>query len=547
MRVRVGVFACAAFAVCAACQPQTMQPQASDGLAVGSRPNVLLIVADDLGYLDLGAYGSEIETPNIDALAASGLILTNYYTAPMCAPTRAMLLSGTDNHRAGLGAQRVGGPDALPGYEGYLNDRVVSVSTRLQSAGYHTYMAGKWHLGLEEEQGPAARGFERSFVLLDGGASHFGDMVGYTPAGPARYRDDGPMVESLPEDFYSTIAYTDRMIDYIDANAEDGQPFFGYLAYTAPHWPTHALEEDMARTEGRYDDGYDVLREERFARWKDLGFGPADAELAALPTDYVPWDDLSAEQKAVRVRTMEAYAAMVERMDAEIGRLLDHLDAIGERDDTLVIFVADNGAEGTEVGFLEEYRATFDNSVENIGRPNSYAMIGAGWAAAGDAQYWLRKTFTAEGGIHVPAIINGPALGVPAGRSDAIVAVHDLAPTFLELAGASETVPAPPGAEPFHPITGRSFAGLLRGEVAMTRADTEVLAFELHGHRAIRRGDWKATWVQPPQGPGRWQLFNLVEDPAERHDLATEQPALLAELADAWDAYADEYGVDVIE
>ncbi len=249
------------------------------GLTAGSRPNILLIVADDLGYQDLSAFGGEIPTPNIDALAAAGVVLTNFYSSVACQPTRAMLMSGTDHHLAGVGSQArfIEGNSS---YQNRLTERVASIAERMGALDYHTYMAGKWHLGDRSGQTPADRGFERSFVLLQPGAFHF-DMISYGANAPVTYQDDGVQVESLPEGFYSTITYTDRMIGYIDEAAATDRPFFGYLAYTAPHWPIQALDEDMARVRGRYDEGYDVIRERRFQRLKDLGYIPAGAARAA--------------------------------------------------------------------------------------------------------------------------------------------------------------------------------------------------------------------------------------------------------------------------
>jgi arylsulfatase len=373
-------------------------------------------------------------------------------------------------------------------------------------------------------------------------------MRGYQASIPvARYADDGVPVASLPEGFYSTIAYTDLMIGYVDEALADEKPFFGWLAYTAPHWPTHALDADMAKTRGRYDEGYDVIRERRFARWKALGFAPADAELPRVPVDYKPWDALSAEEQAVSARTMEVYAAMVERMDAEIGRLLAHLEARGALENTLVVFMSDNGAEGNDEtwGTVADYLPQFDNSLDNIGRPGSYRFIGRGWAEAGSAPFLLRKTFATEGGVHVPAIVSAPGLGITRGRTDALAAVFDLAPTFLELAGATDAPAAAPA--DLMPITGRSFAGFLRGEPGATRGETETIAWEMQGHRAVRRGRWKAEWILPPHGPGAWQLFDLAEDQGERNDLAAARPDVLAELTAEWDRYAAANGVIVIE
>jgi arylsulfatase len=516
------------------------------GLAPGARPNILLIVADDLGYQDLGVFGSEIRTPTIDRLAAEGLILSRFYTSVACQPTRAMLHSGTDNHLAGVGRQGGYTPDEL-GYEGFLTRRVASVAERMAALDYHAYMVGKWHLGEREGQTPADRGFERSFVLLQAGAFHFGMIPYGTNAGPT-YQLDGETLESLPDDFYSTVAYTDQIIEFLDEPRGVDEPFFAFVSYTAPHWPIQALDEDMAQTRGRYDEGYDVIRERRYERWRELGFAPAGAKQPRLYSGFTPWSELSEQQHAEYARTMEAYAAMVERLDAEIGRLLDHLRATGELDNTLVVFMADNGAEAVdqEGPFLADYRATFDNSLENIGRPNSYRVIGQGWGEAGSAPYFLAKSAMAEGGIHTPAIVSAPGLGVASGRSDAIVAAFDLAPTFVELAGGDGGTFTLDGAATL-PMTGRSFAGLLRGEPEGGRGASDIVAFEHAGHRAIYRGDWKALWMPPPNGAGAWQLYDLANDPGENFDLAARHPELLAELADAWAAYAAESLVRVAE
>jgi arylsulfatase len=543
--------------------------------AADTRPNLLLIVADDLGYTDLGVFGSEISTPNIDRLAKSGLVLTNYYTTPLCAPTRSELLSGTDHHRAGEGMMQVQ-IEGAPGYEGFLNHRVVSLATRLKDAGYHTYMAGKWHLGFGDDQSPHARGFERTFALLDGGASHFGDQIGVLTGTKARYREDGQPVTQLPADFYSTDFYTDKLIGYLEAQKGDGKPFFAYLAYTAPHWPIQAPDADIARQRGRYDEGFEVLRQRRFEAWKVAGMAPADAELPRLPRNYVPWASLTDEEKAVSVRTMETYAAMIEHMDGQIGRLLDYLKSTGRLANTLIVFQSDNGAEG--MAGSPEFGGGADNGLDKIGRPGSFAFIGPGWAEASSAPFYLTKAYTAEGGIHVPAIINGPKLGVPTGRNDALIITYDVAPTFLELARADPALYA--DREDVLPITGRSFAGLLRGDYA-GRGESDVVGREHAGNGAIRRGDWKLLWVSdsgfyqgeappgggpPPMsglpmprarfdhgtpagtpiGPGGpWQLFNLKSDPAEHNDLTASQPQIAAELLREWDRYVTDDGVIV--
>jgi arylsulfatase len=406
---------------------------------------------------------------------------------------------------------------------------------------YHTSMVGKWHLGMEEGQAPADRGFERSFVVLEPAAFHF-DLIGYRELDGVHYEQDGEPVTSLPEDFYSTIAYTDHMLGFIDEASAADRPFFGYVAYTAPHWPIQARDEDMAKVRGRYDEGYDIIRERRFERLKQLGLIPADASEPNLAANFTPWDELTPESQAEDIAVMEAYAAMIERMDTEIGRMIDHLDEIGELDDTLIVFMSDNGAEGTSNGsFLADYRSKFNNSIENIGRRDSYRLIGLGWGEAGAAFDFLTKGALAQGGIHSPAVVSAPGLGLKPGQSDALLAALDIAPTFVELAGGKNSTTV--GGRDVLPMTGRSFAALLRGEVQATRGDSETLAFEHGGQRAVFRGKWKALWMRAPNGIGDWQLFDLAADPGETRDLAAANPGLVAELAAAYDAHAAAVGV----
>jgi len=532
----------------------------SGGLAFGSRPNVLLIVVDDMGFTDLGVFGGEIATSNIDRLAARGTIFSNYYSAPLCAPTRAMLLTGTDHHRAGEGLmdRHVEG---APGYEGHLNESAVTVASRLRDAGYNTYMSGKWHLGREPADQPAARGFEHSFALLDGGGDHFE----FKPASEGlkvQYSDDGAPFTELPDDFYSTVYFTDRMIGYLEDQPDRTEPFFAYLAYTAPHWPVQALDEDLALQKGKYDAGYEVLRQERFEAWKKLGIEQNTGLMPNLPTVYRPWNSLTPEEQARSSRIMEAYAAMISRLDIEIGRVLDHLEKSGQLDNTLIIFQSDNGAEGG--GPLDP--AT---TLEEAGRRGSVVSIGPEWAAASGAPHSMLKYFGNQGGVNVPAIISAPTLGAPIGRSDSLLVTYDVAPTLLELAGVDPSVAPRPGALS---ITGKSFLPLLQGNLTyVAHPATEVLAWEHAGQAAVRRGDWKLVWFDRGKGPtqrivgqpvhaspaptrealerggprgdpvgvgGPWRLYNVAEDPAELHDRSAEHPELVEELKAAWLDYA---------
>lgn len=512
--------------------------------------NIVLIVADDLGFTDPGFMGSEISTPNLDALAKNGVLLNNFYVAPTCSPTRAMLLTGTDPHLAGIGtmAEAIApNQENQPGYEGYLNDRVVTVSTLLRDAGYHTYMTGKWHLGFAANQSPRARGFERSFAMLPGSGSHFEMSTGPERPVNESYREDGNYVDRFPDDFYSSDFFTQQMIGYIDANLDDRRPFFAYLAYTAPHWPLHVPEQDRNIYRGMYDEGYDVWRQRRIEGAMRVGAIPHEV---GIPPDLSPapaWEELSAEQQALAARKMELYAAMVEIMDRNIGALIAYLDEFGVLENTVVIFLSDNGADGMPLEALmpAEWLQGFDNSFDKLGSVDSYTSYGSAWAqvSTGPFRYW--KFHATEGGVRAPAFLFfGDAITRPGGSGSVsrLTSAMDIAPTILDFAGVPHPGEQYDGRE-ILPPRGRSLLPALIGENGENR---HQVAGELFHGRYLRRGDWKAVWdidAQFESSGGPWQLFNLAEDPAELTDLASEFPEILAELVDAWESYADETGV----
>ena len=543
----------------AAQEPATAsEPAGAAEPAADRAPNVLLIVMDDVGYTDLGAYGSEIETPNIDALAEDGVLLTSFYGTPLCTPTRAMLLTGVNNHRAGVGVmahERVPNLQGLPGYEGYLNHRVATVSEILQDAGYHTYMTGKWDLGFAEDQSPAARGFEKSFALLPGGAGHF-TMLGTFGPGNVPYREDGQMVEALPDDFYSTAFYTDRMIEYIDANIGDGRPFFGYLAFAATHWPVQAPRESVDKYNGVYDQGYDVLHAGRVAGLQERGLVPDDIEASPHVPGAVAWEVLTEEEQRYEARMMQIYAAMVDDIDRYVGKLLDYLRSAGVYDNTLVMLISDNGAEGHDVGGIlldagAWSRECCDNSYENIGNADSYVWMRQEWARASNAPFNWYKGFGYEGGIRVPAVFRHPDF--PQGAvNDSFATVMDIVPTVLDLAGVEHPGTAFQGREIF-PVEGVSMMTSLSGEADAVHPDDYVMVWQINWRKAVRQGDWKIVsqadelFVRhdPRTDPYSWKLFNLAEDPAELNDLSAQHTDIFAELLGHWEAYVDENDIVV--
>lgn len=517
------------------------------GPAHAQQPNILLIVADDVGYSDLGAYGGEMRTPNLDQLAQTGLQFTNFHAAATCGPTRAMLMSGLHPHEVGLGSfgtRLAGAPElhGLPGYRGSMEEDVTLVSELIDAAGYDTYMVGKWHIG-DGANNPVARGFDRSFSLMDGGASHYADATGVY-LGTATYTENGEQVAELPPDFFSTASYTDTLIEYLEADRDSDRPFFAYLGYTAPHWPLHAPDEWLARTRGRYDAGWDEIRAQRIARMRELGL------LAAEHTRYdspsIPaWDELSDLAKRVEARRMEVYAAMVENMDYHIGRLLETLVNIGERDNTVILFLSDNGPEGLEL--IEGDRiywipATFDNRYENMGRPGSHIMAGRGWAQASATPLRLYKRFPTEGGLRVPAFVHHGTFARQGERNNELITAMDLAVTMVELAGLDSA-----GNATVRNMRGQSLLPFLEGAQGNAVDGERTHGWEMFSHRALNSGDWKITWIWTPAGDGAWQLYDLSSDPAETIDLADRYPERLQTMIELWERYAEETNVVALD
>lgn len=526
-----------------------------DGHCDEQRPDIVMILVDDLGYSDIGAFGSEIKTPNLDALAAEGQILTNHHSAAMCSPTRAGLMSGADHHLVGLGtmAETLSINPILvgkPGYEGYLRADALAVPQLLRDSGYHTYMAGKWHLGTAVNQGPAARGFEASWGPLGGFENHFAPTPGLPTVvdGATVYADNG-VTTTPPADYFSTDFYTDKLVANIEANRQDGKPFFVYAAYTAPHWPLLAPEAFIDRYAGQYDEGYTAIRNRRIERMKQLGVLPADFEASPqLPVtaNNPGWDELTPEQKQVEARKMEVYAAMVENLDYNIGRLLNYLKSVDRYDNTFIFFQSDNGAEGATT-----YRPTVltnvDNSLANIGRPRSNVATGRRWAEVSATPFKLSKDHQTEGGISVPAIVRMP--GHKHSRRKAKPFPHfsrvtDLAPTFLELASVTNPGSTYNG-QPVFPMTGASMVKALEKQKAkyVVHSSDEFQFGELLGRRSVRRGEWKAVWTESPWGPGQWQLFDIEADRGETTDVSAMHPEIVAEFDAAWTNYVSLVGV----
>jgi len=513
------------------------------------RPNIVIILADDMGFADMGSFGSEIKTPNLDSLAKDGVRFTNFYTHASCSPTRSMLLSGVDTHLNGLGnMNEMIAPNqrGVDGYEGNLNNRVVTLPQLLKDAGYHTYMAGKWHMGKEPDQIPRARGFERDFSLLDGAGSYW-DMTNLSAASPKSvFTEDGRYLTKLPEDYYATKTYTDKLIGFIDANRGDGKPFFAYLSHQAPHDPYHLPRDWRNRHPREYDKGWDEVRQERLKRQVEMGIMPAGTELAErmwfVPDPIV----LAPVSRYILGKKMELYAGMVENMDFHVGRLIDHLKEIGEYENTIFIVFGDNGAEGTDIfGMIAGSPGSRDNLFAVInwswthpnswGDPGTWVGYGPMWAQVSMTPFSQFKGWMAEGGIHNALIVSGPVVKRTKGSiNKGVMHVADIMPTLLEVAGTSYPKASQPD---LPPLFGKSWGPMLAGKADSVRTEQDYLAWEVFGNRAVRQGDWKLRWQLKPFGKSDWELFNLAADPAERKDLAQERPDKLKELVALWDQY----------
>lgn len=509
-------------------------------------PNFLIIVADDMGFSDVGAFGGEINTPSIDKLADEGTRYTNFYVAPTCSPTRSMLLTGIDNHLVGLGNMyEYTASNQLNenGYEGYLTNDVPTIAEILKDNGYHTYMAGKWHLGKDKDHIPAAQGFERSFSMLSGSGSYFSMNGPDEDSTPNQFNENGAYLDKLPKDYYSTKTFTDKIISYIDNNKTDGKPFFAYLAHQAPHDPLMVPDNYLRKYKGMFDKGWDVLRDERLERMVKMGILSEKTEMGERLW-YVPgFDKLKPAAQVVTARKMEIFASVVDYMDMQIGRLMNYLEKNDLRKNTYIIFFSDNGPDVSDkASNLKNYPATaaanwmaktYTHGFQNWGRAESFTAYGPSWAQVSCTPFFGFKYTTYEGGIRSPLIVISPeGKGVEQVNTDAIMHVKDIAPTFLELAGISQN-----SYQTGIKMQGKSWVSTIRGETNSPRNENDYLGTELYNAKSIRKGDWKIVNMYIPIGSGNWELYNLKNDAGERHNLANEYPEKLQELITDWNDY----------
>jgi len=510
-------------------------------------PNVVLILADDLGFTDLASYGSEIQTPHLSALAKAGVSFSNYHTAANCAPSRAMLLTGVDSHRAGVPNI----PEMIPPeqaayshYAGTLGDNVVTVATLLQDAGYHTYMAGKWHLGHSPGQLPSRRGFERTLALGASGADNWQHKTYLPIYDRANWYADGEEYQ-LPEEFYSSRFLVDKMIEFIDENQHDGTPFFAYLPFQAVHIPVQAPEEFIDRYMGVYDGGWHLIRDQRQQRAIELGVVPAGTGMVEMAST-AQWQALSPVQQAYEAKRMAVYGAMVEAMDHHIGRLVAHLKRLGEYQNTVFIFSSDNGAEAmgeaVQNTWLNRWALAsrgYSVDYETLGLKGSFNTISPSFASAAASPLAYYKFYLGEGGMRVPMIIAGERVPVKDQFTAAFASVTDVAPTILAFTGVA---PAPQryGGRRVEPMVGRSLLPLVDGSADAVYGKDDAVGFELAGHGALFMGQHKIVLNRGTHGDGQWHLFNIVLDPGETNDLSVENPLLLQRMLARYQEYVED-------
>ncbi|WP_059402815.1 arylsulfatase [Pseudomonas sp. RIT-PI-q] len=515
--------------------------------AAAKRPNIVVLVADDWGYSDVGSFGSEIATPNIDTLAREGVRFADFHVTASCSPTRSMLLTGVDNHRNGVGNMPETMPDehlGKPGYSGVLDDNAITIASLLKDGGYHTYITGKWHLGKTPDTLPDKRGFDRSFIQADSGSDNWEERP-YAPLyDKAAWFENGQPAH-LPKDYYSSTFIVDKAMEYIAADRQEGKPFFAYLAFQANHVPVQAPKDIIDKYRGRYDEGWSALREARRDRAVDLGLIPAGVGMQTMAST-ADWNALDEQEKRYEARRMEVYAGMAETMDQQIGRFIAHLKATGEYDNTVFVFLSDNGSEPTDPYAIPAVRLwlemNYTRQLDRLGGKGAFTSIGPSWASAAASPLSGYKFFAGEGGLRVPLIVSGVP-GIQANHiAKAFTHVTDIVPTLLEVAG----VPAHHGeyqGRPVEPMIGSSLVPVLQGSAERVHPQNQAIGYELSGSAALFKGDYKLVKSLKPVGNEQWHLYNIVTDPGEVIDLQQRMPERFQSMQADYAEYARVNGV----
>jgi arylsulfatase A-like enzyme len=506
-------------------------PRSSSGETM-KRPNIVLILCDDMGYSDLGCYGGEIRTPHLDRLAQTGQRFTQFYNCARCCPTRASLLTGLYPHQAGVGGM-VNGKEPGP-YQGFLNDSCVTIAEVLKQSGYATYMSGKWHVGEKRPHWPVDRGFDRHYGLISGAMNYFDLTKGKSPRVKRGFADQDKQITPPTEGFYATDAFTDFAVKCINEHDDASKPFFLYVGYTAPHWPLHALPEDIKRYRGKYIEGWPALRKQRYERMIKMGLIKESWPLSPQDRDATDWDALDDKTRSEMDHKMAIYAAQVDRMDQGIGKLMATLKKQGIEDNTLVMFLSDNGA-CKETGALgRDFR---NGKGGELGTVDSYQSYGASWSNASNTPYRRHKSLAHEGGIATPLIVHWPdQVKQPGSMTDQVGHVIDIMATCCDVAGAP--YPKTFKDKPITPMEGKSLLPVFQGK---QREDHELIGWEHFGNRAARAGKWKI--VEEKGTPGDWELYDLEKDRTELRNLATQEAQVLEDMKSRYAAWAKRVGV----
>jgi len=502
-----------------------------------SKPNVILIMVDDMGYSDLGNYGSEIKTPNLDRLASEGTRLREFYNNSICAPTRASLLTGQYQHKAGVGYFDVN--LGLPSYQGYLNKESLTLGEVFRSGGYSTLLSGKWHVGSEDKaQWPNQRGFDKFYGILKGAANYFntdGLPFGKTAYPVALIRNNEEL-HPKADSYYFTDEIGNNAVQFLDEQNKENKPFFLYLAFTAPHWPLQAKPVDIAKYRGKFDEGWDVLREKRIKKLKENGILLADQTIAPRDPEVPEWNKLTYDEKQFWKAKMEVYAAMVDNMDQNVGKVLEKLKALKKDKNTLIVFISDNGAQG---GF-NTYNPLRRGLVKNdgpIGTSGSFDYQEQNWAYLSNTPLQDYKNNMHEGGFSSPFIAWYPSK-IKAGRIDKGTGhLIDLAPTFYELAGIE--YPKELNGVKSNPLPGKSLLPVLIYGASEVNRGAPIF-WERAGNRAVREGKWKLVSIYPSY---QWELYNLENDRGETNNVAQQNAGIVNDLSAKYFDWADKTGV----
>jgi len=530
--------------------PALADSKAEAATGMDDRPNIVVILADDLGYSDIASYGSEISTPNLDELANGGLRFSNYHTSASCAPTRAMLLSGVDSHRTGVAnISEALTPEQAhsPFYRGTLNHNVVTIATLLRDAGYNTSMAGKWHLGYEDTSLlPINRGFEQTVTMPFSGGDNWTQQAYVPHYEKTLWFENGKEI-TIPDDFYSSKFIVDKTIEQLENNRQTPEkkdkPFFSYVSFQAVHIPVQAPKAFTEKYVGTYKGGWDQLRQSRQQAVKDLGLLPANAPMKRMATT-ANWDDLTEEEQRFNDKRMAVYAGMIDAMDHHIGRLMQYLKDSGQYDNTVVIFTSDNGAEASELPPMLVKILGYTNDYETLGERHSYNTIGINFASAAASPLGHYKFHSGEGGMRVPLIISGPQVaGTLQGKINHSKAfVKDLAPTILALANTQHPGTQYQGRK-IEPNTGNNLLPVITASTDSVYSQDDIIAYEIGGNAGLIKGDYKIALNRGAANDNRWHLYNLTQDPGETKPLEALEPAIFSDLLSEYEKYARANGV----